>query len=81
MLAINLEGEMFEKQKLGLPCPKCGHKTEKTVAWIKAHDDFTCAGCGSVVTMEKKQLLAGIQEAEKSVAKFRKSLGGLGKRR
>ncbi|WP_367354173.1 hypothetical protein [Agrobacterium pusense] len=72
---------MFEKQTLGLPCPKCGHKTEKTVAWIKSHDDFTCGGCGSTVRMEKEELLAGLKKIDDSVAKLRKSLGRIGKRR
>jgi transcription initiation factor IIE alpha subunit len=71
---------MFEKQTLGLPCPKCGHKTEKTVAWIKAHDDFTCEGCNSVVRMEKEKLLSGIKQAEDSIAKLRKKLSRIGKR-
>jgi len=71
---------MFEKQTLGLPCPKCGHKTEKTVAWIKAHDDFTCDGCSSVVRMEKEELFAGIKKVEDQMAKLRKSFKRLGKR-
>lgn len=72
---------MFEKAEIGIPCPKCGHKTEKTVAWIKANDSFTCGGCGSTVTVDTENLLAGLQKAEKSVADFRKKLRGLSKRR
>jgi len=72
---------MFEKAKLGIPCPACGKKTEKTVAWIKANDEFVCAGCGGNVSVDRKELLAGLKKADKAVAEFRKSLGKFGKRR
>ncbi len=72
---------MFEDQKIGVTCPKCGHKTEKTIAWLKTHDKLTCAGCGSDVVIDSERLFAGIKEAEKAVAKFRKSIRGIGKRR
>lgn len=71
---------MFEKAEIGIPCPKCGHKTDKTIAWIKANDEVTCGGCGSTIHLERENLLAGLDKVDKSIAKFRKSLGRLGKR-
>lgn len=71
---------MFEKAEIGIPCPKCSHKTNKTIAWIKSHDDFVCAGCGTTIVLEKKKLLAGLKEVDKSVAELKKTLGRLGKR-
>ncbi|QQF02875.1 hypothetical protein [Sinorhizobium meliloti] len=72
---------MLETAEIGVPCPKCGHKTTKTIAWIKAHDDFACSGCGATIAVEANELVAGIQKAEQSLAKLRKSLGQFGKRR
>lgn len=72
---------MFEKAEIGIPCPKCGHETKKSIGWIKAHDEFTCAGCGSVIALEKEKLLSGLKGIDKSLAKFRKTIGGIGKRR
>ena len=72
---------MFDSKSIGLPCPKCGHKTSKTIAWIKAHDEFVCDSCDANVRMNKQDLLAGLDQAEESIAKLRKSLGSLGKRR
>ena len=72
---------MFENQEIGVPCPKCGHKTKKTVGWLKSNDKLTCGGCGSDLIVNSEELLAGIKEAEKAVAKFRKSIGNIGKRR
>lgn len=72
---------MFEEQKVGVACPKCGHKTEKTIAWLKTHDKLICDGCGHNVIIKSEKLFAGIKEAEEAVAKFRKSISGFGKRR
>ncbi len=72
---------MFEDQKIGVPCPECGHKTQKTIGWLKTHDKLTCAGCGSNVVIDSEKLFSGIKEAEKTVAKFRKSIRSIGKRR
>jgi transcription elongation factor Elf1 len=72
---------MFENKTFGLPCPKCGHKTKKTLAWIKANDEFTCDGCGGVVRTDKEKLLAGIDELESGISKARKGLARFGKLR
>lgn len=72
---------MFEKVKVGIPCPKCGHETEKTVAWIKSNDEFICEDCGSTVTVEKENLISGLKEVDESIAEFRKGLRRIGKRR
>ncbi|MER9188634.1 hypothetical protein [Mesorhizobium australicum] len=72
---------MFEKAEIGIPCPKCRHKTNKTIAWIKAHHEMVCAGCGSTIGLEKKELISGLDKVDKSVAELRKTLGGFGKRR
>lgn len=73
---------MFEKAEIGIPCPECGHETSKTIAWIKAHDEMVCEGpdCGRTIHLERENLLAGLKDAEQSMAKFRKSIGRLGKR-
>ena len=72
---------VFEQQEIGIPCPKCGEKTEKSIAWIRSNNNFVCDGCGSAINVEADKLLAGIKKAEQAVTNFRKSLGKLGKRR
>ena len=72
---------MFDKQEIGIPCPRCGAKTKKSIAWIKANDAFACDGCGSTIDVEAEKLLSGVKVAEQAVANFRKSIGKLGKRR
>ena len=72
---------MFEKAEIGIPCPKCGHKTDKSIAWIKANDELVCHGCGSMIRLEKEKLFAGLKKVDDSIAQLRKSLKGIGKRR
>jgi hypothetical protein len=49
---------MFEQAELGIECPKCGHENKKTVAWIKAHNSLTCAGCNETIRLDKRESLS-----------------------
>lgn len=82
-LSQNWEKAMSEldKAKLSIPCPGCGHKNEKSIAWIKAHDHFVCGGCGKDVEIDKANLVAGLEKSEKALADFKRTLGRLGKNR
>lgn len=55
-------------QELSIPCPRCGHETKKTVAWLKRNETFTCEKCESVVAPDSKKLFAAIKKAEKLAA-------------
>lgn len=69
---------IFDKGVLGIPCPACGHKTKKTIAWIKANEQMICDGCGRTVTLECEKLIEGINQANCAIAGL---LKGKGKRR
>ncbi|GAJ91052.1 hypothetical protein RRH01S_01_05230 [Rhizobium rhizogenes NBRC 13257] len=64
-----------------MPCPNCGHKTKKSIAWLKSNDKFSCDGCGRGITVQADELFAGIKETEKSIADLKKNLSRIGKRR
>ena len=71
----------LDSQKLGIPCPTCSKKTEKTIGWIKTHDHFTCR-CGGVVTLdsdEVREIRRGVREAEGDVADLSKFIKRLNK--
>ena len=72
---------IFDQGKVAIPCPNCGHKTEKTVQWLKARNKFTCAECSRIVEVDRDQFLAEIKRADQALAEFRESLGKFGKRR
>ena len=67
---------IVDDQTLELPCPHCGKKTAKTVRWVKANQQFTCA-CGTAVTLDAEQFRAEIAKLDKAFA----SLGSMFKKR
>ncbi|CDM59914.1 hypothetical protein LPU83_pLPU83a_0073 (plasmid) [Rhizobium favelukesii] len=71
---------MFEDVEINIPCPGCGQKTKKSVAWLKANKQFTCDGCSNAVTVDAEKLFAGIKKADKTLADFRKKLARREKR-
>jgi len=71
---------MFKDAEINIPCPGCGQKTKKSVTWLKANNYFSCEGCGRTVTVDAKELLAGIEKADQTIANFRKKISRIGKR-
>jgi hypothetical protein len=69
---------MFDNQTISIPCPECGHKTRKSIRWIRAHDEFTCQ-CGVVIRLERDKLLAGLEKAEGAIANLKRRLRNFGK--
>lgn len=47
-----------------LTCDQCGSKFEKTVGWLKAHDQLACPSCGDPTTIDEpaKQTLAAAEQ-------------------
>ena len=59
-----MPGKMSESVSLGVPCPECGEKTEKNLAWLEAQTAITCR-CGSLIPVT-----VGDGEAAMMVKKF-----------
>lgn len=66
--------EALRNAEVGVPCPGCGHQTPQTLAWLEAHDEMACAGCGGVVQLKDAGLREGLQRALGSAEDFGKSL-------
>lgn len=69
---------MFNRAKISIPCPECGHKTNKTLRWIKAHSQYTCAGCRKTVNLDSKDLTKELAGAEKAIEKLRRDIAKIG---
>lgn len=65
-----MSDDLFAAEHRAVPCPKCGHETEKSIGWLKANHALTCAGCGDVIAYDPAQLEAAIG----NVAKRREDL-------
>ncbi len=64
---------MSDTATIGIPCPKCGHKTQKSIGWIKANKEFVCV-CGRKVALDADHLLGEIAKAEKALTQLKESL-------
>ena len=68
----------FDNQSISIPCPKCGHKTDKTVGWLKTNSQFACR-CGERVNVDASQFRREIAKADRALDDFRRQLGRLGR--
>jgi len=65
---------LFDGKSIPIKCGGCGHKNEKTIAWIKRNDSLRCAGCGANIELQRDSLLKGLDKAEKTLADLRSNL-------
>jgi len=69
--------KLFGDKKLPLTCPKCGHKSQQSLARLKRKPDPSCPQCG--VVLDASQFRSELAKADKILDKFGKSLDKLGK--
>ena len=69
---------IFDNQSIDIPCPDCGHKVAKTIAWLKTHRDFTCR-CGARVSLDPSQLRGQIAKVDRAFDDFKRTMGKLGR--
>jgi hypothetical protein len=53
-----------EDATIPLPCPKCGHTTDKSIGWLEANNNFVCCGCGETIPLEDGELLRALSNLE-----------------
>lgn len=70
---------ILDDQTIDFPCPKCGHKHRKTVAWLKANRHLTCSRCAANIAIDNSNFVSGIQKVDKAMDDLRRTLRSLGK--
>jgi len=65
--------------KIEVSCPGCGHKSAKTIGWLKKHNEMTCIGCGQRIELENSQLRERFGKVDASLDKLSKALKKLGR--
>ena len=71
---------IFDNQSIPIECSNCGHKTPKTVTWLKSHKQLTCR-CGTVIEIDTGNLFSELRKADKALDDFKRSIGRLNKRK
>lgn len=62
----------FDQFELTTACPRCGHKTKKSIGWLKRHPRFTCR-CGNV-TFASEELVRDFEEASRKLDQFGRNI-------
>ena len=43
---------LVDQFEVPVTCPKCGHETKQTIAWLECNPEFVCAGCSQTIKIE-----------------------------
>lgn len=58
---------VLDDAMIGIPCPECGQKTEKSIGWLKTNKEFACLGCGRAIKIDADAAIREIKEVDKAV--------------
>lgn len=53
----------LEELHIEIPCPTCGRRTQKPIAWFLAHQVFNCE-CGQTINISDEDIRALKQQLE-----------------
>lgn len=62
---------LLDSQIIELPCENCSRVAKKTIGWVKANRQLTCA-CGTVITLDASQLIRKLADLERTIGKIGK---------
>ena len=71
--------KIFDELEVDLACPQCGTEVKKSLAWLEADEQFTCAGCSSAVTLDKESA-GGLKEADDAIKGLDRAIAGINRR-
>ena len=60
--------------KFPIDCPHCGHKSQKSVAWLKRHREFECPGCGVRFDANDPKTRTALKEIEDALGEFERTI-------
>lgn len=59
---------------VAIRCPKCGHESEKSIGWIKTHENFICS-CGVEILLKSDEFIRKIDiDAANEISTFKRGL-------
>lgn len=63
---------IFDDHKIDVPCQKCGHKMQASVAALKRNPLLTCQRCGTQTQIHANQLKSGLAEVDRALDDFKR---------
>lgn len=71
---------IFDDRKIDVPCPQCRHKNSKALGWLRNNTKLVCGGCNVAITLDNEKLVSGLDEADKAMEGFRRTIANFGKK-
>jgi hypothetical protein len=68
----------LDDAEIEIPCSKCGHKTKKSIRWIKSNNEYFCT-CGARINLNTSQFRRKIADTESALRKLRDSFNKFNK--
>jgi hypothetical protein len=55
-------------------CPRCGQRTLKQIAWLKANARLRCDGCSATLWYRQDTFLRELDQAQRAIKDFSRSV-------
>jgi hypothetical protein len=55
-------------------CPRCGERTLKRVAWLKANTQLSCDGCRATLWYHRDTFLRELDQAQRAIKDFSRTV-------
>ncbi|MEA1938295.1 MAG: hypothetical protein U9N14_04310 [Pseudomonadota bacterium] len=72
--------EELEFQKIDLVCSKCGARTQKTVGYVRSHDEYACSRCHDLAQIDMETVKPEIERIKAELREHQHSLWAKWKR-
>jgi len=65
---------------LAVTCPQCGHKSQKSIAWLILKDRMPCRKCGSLIDLKSGDIRFLIEKLADECAVIDRTLAAASKK-
>ena len=62
--------------KVQVPCPKCGHQTFQSLAWLEHNASLTCPGCSARIQIKGDDPGKAVKSLDELEEEVRRLAGG-----
>jgi ribosomal protein L40E len=65
---------IFDKSIIAMDCRHCTYRNERTVAWVKTHNETECDRCGATFSINKPEIEKSPNEVDRTMNGLRAML-------
>ncbi len=65
---------VFDDKTIGIQCPKCGHKHQKTIGWLKANNNLIVCACSVTIRLDKDEFVKSLRELDDAIERIPRNI-------